>query len=74
MSNTGLRLNPASVEVSAAAEQQHYEDDDEQRVCVHVLSRVWRARPSSLYPLNARDEQRDSAPRVTGLRQLQPAG
>jgi hypothetical protein len=27
-----------------------------------------------LHPLNARDEQRDSAPRVTGLRQLQPAG
>jgi hypothetical protein len=39
----GCDLHPTSVEVSTAAEQQHYEDDDEQRSRVHSSTPVWLA-------------------------------
>ena len=67
--------NPTSVVESAAAEYQHYEDDDEQSGRVHFLSRVCGERgPASSRPLNARDERWLFGALASGSRQLQRVG
>ena len=69
---TPTRSNPTSVEISASAEQQYHEDNDEQSGRVHFLSYVfWRSRSRVMESTDARDEHWGFGSSRSGSRQLQ---
>ena len=61
-------LNPASVEESAAAEQQHDKDNDEQGVRVHLFSSVFGwSDPAGNLALRRQDRAPTTLPAGQGL-------